>query len=337
MFWHKLWFEPDTGRLRCWWRALAFLVIACCASLLLTIILALPLLSSIRDLHHIPKVAQQALLALTLPMVVVSFAMVGMWAVRTLDGLPAYTLGLSFRGPWFRTLVIALGGGIALIGIMLVAVSVTGHVHWQWHALSSRQWQEVLANLVSLLIFAVGVEIIYHGYLFQTLLRGIGPVAALLLVAGLGVLEVAFNGTHPSPIAIANVVVLFVLSGMLYLRTGTLWAAIGLNAGWNFALLCCDLPISGVRASLSTPITVALRLPSWLSGGGYGPEGGAAVSALLLAALALVTYARSGLSLTSCWWHWRHLLARRRQPPVWDFAIGSRHYQWKLLAHDPAE
>lgn len=337
MLWQKIWFEPATGRLRCWWRVLAFLVIAFFISLVFTAMLALPLLSSIRDPHHIPQGARQALIALALPMTTVAFTLVGLWAVRVFDGLPAHTLGLSLHRTWFRTLLIAFGSGMALIGLLVGVSSLTGNAHWQWHTLSSRQWQDIWVTLVSFLIYALGIEIVYHGYLFQTLLRGIGPVAALLLVGLLGILEIAFNATHASPIAIANVVVLFVLSGMLYLRTGTLWAAIGVNAGWNFALLCCHLPISGTRADLSTPLTVTLHLPSWLSGGGYGPEGGAAVSALLLAALALVTHARIGLSLTSRWWQWRHLLARRRQPPAWDFSIGSRHYQWKLLARDPLE
>jgi membrane protease YdiL (CAAX protease family) len=76
-----------------------------------------------------------------------------------------------------------------------------------------------------------------------------------------------------------------VLLALLYLVTRSLWACIGLHAGWNIAQgTVYGIPVSGTRAD---GWLVSTRTgPDWLSGGAFGAE--ASVVALVLCSLCSV-------------------------------------------------
>jgi len=76
-----------------------------------------------------------------------------------------------------------------------------------------------------------------------------------------------------SSLGLANTFLWGVALGWCVLRSGDLWLAIGIHAGWNWAL-----PLLGVSLSGFTMRVSGLELqwkidPVW-SGGSYGPEGG---------------------------------------------------------------
>lgn len=62
--------------------------------------------------------------------------------------------------------------------------------------------------------------------------------------------------------------------GVAYLRTGRIWLPVGIHFAWNYLQgTVMGLPISDDTAYSGVLVHPAIEGPTWLTGGGYGPEG----------------------------------------------------------------
>ena len=59
--------------------------------------------------------------------------------------------------------------------------------------------------------------------------------------------------------------------------SGGIWTAVGVHLGWNALLACLDTPVSGVPFRIPL-LDYRPGGPVWLTGGGFGPEGGLAAT-----------------------------------------------------------
>ena len=332
MNWRDIWLEPRTGRMRSGWRVVIFVLIVYPVSQLCFDLFSLGLPANLPDPFLRQFVSQLILALAEIP----AYLSVSIWAVRVLDRLPARTLGLMPEGPWLPRLGAGFAAGVLMIAVVLGAMRAGGLAGIQWHVPTQRESLVLVLAAASCLLFAAHFEIIFRGYLFQTLLRGAGPLITLLLTSVLFAAQFAPN-TGSTPIFLANMLLLSLLSGLLYLRSGSLWLPIGLQAGWNFAQLLFQVNISGISTPVVGLLPTRITGLPLLTGGAFGPEGGCLVSVLALAAIGVAAWTARGLPLASNWWEWRNLLAVARAPQVWDFSIDGRYYQWKLLERDPAE
>ncbi|MGH7483719.1 MAG: lysostaphin resistance A-like protein [Longimicrobiales bacterium] len=135
-----------------------------------------------------------------------------------------------------------------------------------------RAW---LHGLLVLALPAFAEEALFRGYPFQVLVRGVGAVAATLAVSALFALVHAQNPAAER-FGLLNIFLAGVLLSIAFLRTGSLWFASTLHLAWNWAMASvADLPVSGL-SYLDTPgYEPVLAGPRWLTGGAFGPEGGA--------------------------------------------------------------
>ena len=336
MSWRMIWFERDTGRLRCWWRVLGFFfAVALGLSLLLTIFLALP--SLINKVQGINQKSVIEVMYFAMVSVPIAFIIAGIWALKTFDHLPAYTLGLSFRGPWFLALLYSFLFGLLTILTILGILGACGYASFQVHGMSQQDLAVVLSFAGHILILNFAVEVVIHGYCFQTLLRSVKPVIALFFSSTLALVLVIVLSPRMPLLQVVNNFVLFTLLGMGYLRFGSLWPLIGFSSGWAFVQCLLHLQNTGSAATLPSPFTAVLHGPLLLTGGAFGIEQSVLSSVMLLISLAVLAYLRVGLPLESFWWEWRQLSVSLREPPTWDFSIGDRYYQWKLLVKDAVE
>jgi hypothetical protein len=223
---------------------------------------------------------------------------------------------------------------VAVLGVILC---LTGAATFTANTLTANEWATFALVSVAVLLGAVTFETVIHGYIFQTLLRGASPLMALLIVGILAVVMLNPGDRGFSLIGPANLLVLCILLGLLYLRSGSLWASLGLMAGWCYGFFILHLPVIGVPLTVATPLRLHLASSSWFIDPAYGPFGGVIASVILLAVLAILAYSRRGLPLESHWWEWRQLAPPQEQALTWDFSIGARYYQWKLLARDRSE
>ncbi|WP_443748130.1 lysostaphin resistance A-like protein [Asticcacaulis solisilvae] len=185
------------------------------------------------------------------------------------------------RGPFLRGAGIGalLVFAVAAAGVLAGAYQIDGPGAWTGHFTSTWVIATVL-SFVGTAIQATATEALYRGWMLDTVAarwgRGIAVIfnvaAALVIQAGLNALS-----SPESLIAAINLALMSAALSLIAIRTGSLWTAAGLHAGWNLAMgWALGLNIDGGHLSV-TPGLLALSTngdaPSWLSGGGIGPDG----------------------------------------------------------------
>jgi membrane protease YdiL (CAAX protease family) len=154
----------------------------------------------------------------------------------------------------------------------------------------------ILLFLPGFLVEGATEELMIRGYVQRTMMEWRAERGGLFWI--LVVPAILFSLSHMAnpdfgAVPFLNTVLIGILLGALVLRSGRLWSAIGLHAGWNFGLACVwSLPVSG----LETPSFLRVELVEGarpeaarlILGGGYGPEGGLAVTLLVILALSWV-------------------------------------------------
>jgi uncharacterized protein len=198
--------------------------------------------------------------------------------IRFIDHRDFYTLGLTFQSGWARELCVGLAFGTALQLIVMAILAATHSVHYSpTAAYSLHLWRLVGANVLLFAIAATVEELAFRGYALQWLMWSVGTPAALVMA---GILFGAAHLTNPNPtfLSTLNTALAGILLAIPYVRTRSMWMQIGLHWSWNLVLCTIvSLPVSGIN--FGPGLFVADNSgPRWLTGGNYGPEGGAAVT-----------------------------------------------------------
>ena len=207
-----------------------------------------------------------------------------------LEGRAFMRFGLRDRA-WARRLASGLPLGIGCLVLLLGALRLLDAAYFGQGGLSllgdlgyGAEWLAV-----SILV-GITEEFMYRGYFLATLGGGIGFWPAAI------VSSVLFALTHASNHGEAIIGLLQIFTIAMFFcfslrRTGSLWCAIGVHAGWDYAQnFLFGTPDSGVRC-YATLLSTVLHGSKWLSGGVVGPEGSPlslAVPVLLALAIAWI-------------------------------------------------
>lgn len=141
-------------------------------------------------------------------------------------------------------------------------------------------------------------ELLVRGYPFLVLRESVGPLPALLLTSLVfGLLHLQNPGATVGSTAAVTLAGIF-LGGVL-LATGSLWAAFSAHLAWNWTLAALFHAVVSGLPFAAPDYRVVDAGPDWLTGGGWGPEGGAGAVAGMLGALAFL--------------HWRADRGRRAE------------------------
>jgi uncharacterized protein len=142
---------------------------------------------------------------------------------------------------------------------------------------------------------SLGEEMMSRGYLFAALRDGLGWPAALVATSvGFGLLHSWNPGADAQSIAIVIFAGIFL--GAMLVVTRSLYAAWMAHFAWNWSMAeLLHASVSGVRFPYSTYRVDDLG-PAWLTGGKWGPEGGAAAVAGMLAGIAVLVAWRRQLA-----------------------------------------
>jgi len=161
------------------------------------------------------------------------------------DGLPKSALGLGVRQlPWFFA-----GCAIAVPVIFAMAGALRLMVPFHWVP-GTLRWHELPGQFARYLVGNGVEELIFRGYLLVMLRRWLGLPRALAIT---GVLFGLFHLPGMSGIAALKMVcttaAMSVVFAMAYVRTKSLWTAIGVHVSSNM-LLHRVLGMSGEQQSL---------------------------------------------------------------------------------------
>ncbi len=183
------------------------------------------------------------------------------------------------------------GLGLTLGALALSAGVLVGVAHWSLDGGSFGQYLTRLAQLAVLLLpAALMEELAFRGLPLAGFRRAVGPGLAIVVTAVLFGLAHRLNPALTA-LGLGNITLAGIWLGLVFYAPGGLWTATGAHLGWNLALAGLAAPVSGIPFSIPW-IDYFPGRPAWLTGGGFGPEGG------VFATVALAL----GVGVAARWW-----------------------------------
>lgn len=211
------------------------------------------------------------------------------WAwLRWFERRPFWTLGFERTGAVWKYVrgfligLLAFGASVAILGTTGLAsldhveVAATGGV---------------LIVLTGWIVQGAAEEILTRGWLLNVIAARYRPwlgVLTSVLVFSL------LHGLNPNigPLPLLNLVLFALFAGLYMLWEGGLWGIAAFHSAWNWAQgNVFGLQVSGNEAGATLLQMKVLSGADLITGGGFGPEGGLAVTAVMTIALGLVVFA----------------------------------------------
>jgi membrane protease YdiL (CAAX protease family) len=277
-------FVAADGRPHPPWRILLFLLLSV-ACVIVVMVSLRPLLEGLERIAGIEGTSQAygATLALLL----------AHWMTfRTFDQRPASFVSLHAEAARPRVLLAGWSLGAAPIAIVSMVLVAAGFLALQ--QTTDGPWLGVAARVsIVLLPAAFYEELLSRGYLFATIRDWLGQRTAVIVTSvGFGLLHL----WNPNVSGMAIVVVIlagFYLAAVL-IATQSLYASWMAHWAWNWVMAALlHVPVSGLP--LAQPdYQIVDAGPDWLTGGRWGPEGGAGAAVGMLGGLAYL-YFRFGV------------------------------------------
>jgi membrane protease YdiL (CAAX protease family) len=224
----------------------------------------------------------------------------GAW-VQLAGALAATALLLRWvdRRPWravamgrdeARPRLLAEGWVLGMLAIGLPSLLLVAAGWLDFAPAAPGEWTGAALRATALLLpAAVLEEVLMRGYVFSWLRQALGAWWAI------GVTSVVFGLLHlGNPGADARAIALVMLAGvflgLVVVVTRSVWAASAAHLAWNFTMaVLLHTAVSGLP--LARP-DYELRDdgPDWATGGGWGPEGGAAGALGMLAGIGYLSW-----------------------------------------------
>jgi len=201
-------------------------------------------------------------------------------AMRFFERAHLTAIGLGWNKASIRNLLVGLAGGAGSACLVLAGPVVVGLARFQPVPGADPHARTFVFVIVILLFGAIGEEMLFRGYAFQSMIALLGPAATILPVGVLFGIMHAWN-LGVTPIGIVNTSLWGVLLGYAFVRSGDLWLPIGLHLGWNWMLPVFGVNLSGFTMDL-TGYALDWKIGPLWSGGAYGPEGGLLTSGVVV-------------------------------------------------------
>lgn len=218
---------------------------------------------------------------------------VGWLCGKYLENLPFRALGCWFTKNWFKDLSLGLIlGALTLAFAVLIAV-IFGGLSFQLNQ-TNGQAAILLTLGISLIVFSAGAafeEILFRGYIFQTLARARLAWLAVALTSLFFALAHLTN-SDSGYISTINTALAGIWFGVAYLKTRTLWFVFGLHLMWNwFQGAIFGIEVSGIKSLTTAPLLQEIDAgPIWLTGENYGVEGGIVCTIALVFSILLIWF-----------------------------------------------
>jgi len=195
------------------------------------------------------------------------------WLLSLAEKTPFGQYGLPLKEAFKANFWIGLLLGLAEASVLVGLVTMFGGYSFgalAQHGQDILKWG--LLQLVGFIFVGLYEESLFRGYLQHSLSKLVGfwP-AGVVLSVGFGAVHLSNQGEDW--VGAASVVIVGILFVFTLERTGNLWYAVGLHAGFDWAQsFLYSVPDSGelIFGHLSDSV---LHGPKWLTGGTVGPEG----------------------------------------------------------------
>lgn len=222
------------------------------------------------------------------------YVFVGLW-VWLFEKRPFWTLGYERKDALMR-----YGRGFVLGGLMFAGavgiLAAFGRVTFE-QGDPSMQGLAALGGvslvLVGWLVQGGGEEIVTRGWILPVLGARYRPWVGVAVSSLIFAAMHSFN-EHLSILAIVNLALFGLFAALYALREGSLWGISALHSTWNWVQgNFFGFEVSGMAAGGGTLLNLKGTGPDWLTGGSFGPEGGVAVTTVLLIGVVVILFWRS--------------------------------------------
>ena len=192
--------------------------------------------------------------------------------VRAIDKRPWADVGLSRDASTTRNFVTGWTIGAAAITGVCAVLALTGLLRFV--PTSANGWLGAAVRITVVLVpSALAEELLCRGYLLTVVWERVGVRWAVLLTSLMfGLLHLTNPGATAESVALVTLAGIFLASVRVVLNS--LYAAWMAHLAWNWVMAVpLHAAVSGVRFE-SPEYQAVTTQPAWLSGGGWGPEGG---------------------------------------------------------------
>jgi membrane protease YdiL (CAAX protease family) len=155
--------------------------------------------------------------------------------LKWVDRRPVALLGLGFYKGAVRELLAGMAMGFVLTVASVFILRVTGLASFSFNGFSMSALQYVLGVLVVLVISSCYEEVLFRGYVFQSLIEGTSFLIALAIYSLLfGAAHIGNSEATVYTVAFAVIAGMFL--GTVYYKTRALWMCIGIHFMWNWTM-----------------------------------------------------------------------------------------------------
>ena len=283
----KIIFVNRHGTIRPGWKILIFVVLATAFVFAFTGPLRL-LDQWIQEMHLGPIVGVVGPVLALAAVLLASYI-----CTRWLNRKPFAAVGLWLHPRAMSEMLWGVLLGFLMMAFIFAALLVGGGIQTEFRSLGAGEIAGIiLSSVITFAAAAMLEEVVFRGYPFQTLIQGITLLPAVILMA---ILFCAAHLTNPntSTFGIVNIGLAAVWLSFAYLKTKGLWLPFGLHFGWNFSQTTVfAFPTSGIEFAEYKLFGTVVTGPEWLTGGAFGPEGGALATVALIASTIYVLKAK---------------------------------------------
>jgi hypothetical protein len=183
--------------------------------------------------------------------------------------------------PTPRSAVLSLLGAGWAIGVLALILLLAFVLGGRLHVLAEPSFS--LTGLSTIVLFAIGEEVVFRGTLLEALHERFGAPAAVITTSILFALAHAGN-PGASLVSTINVALAGIALGAAVITTSSLWMAIGFHVVWNVALSSVFGVVSGMDLGLAVTelntSSLSNTVRPWIEGS-FGIEEGYATTILL--------------------------------------------------------
>ena len=220
------------------------------------------------------------------------FATVGLTATvifycTKLERRRLFTLGFTKKGA-FIEYAVGLIIGLIMFGLVYAIMIFSGHS--QFMGINPNMSIGIIVLFfIGYILQGMSEEVLMRGYFFVSASYSSHNVALAVFLSSLFFALLHVSNSGVSPLGILNIFLFGVFAALYFLRRGNIWGIAAIHTIWNFAqgnVFGCS--VSGNASGNSIFLTESTYSGTLINGGAFGPEGGIAVSIVLLIGIVIL-------------------------------------------------
>ena len=213
---------------------------------------------------------------------------------RLIEKRSFYSMGFSKKGA-FKSYLIGLFVGLIMMSLVYLICASTGAIRFVG-VNSDMKVGLILLFFLGFMIQGASEEIFLRGLFMISASRRL-PVGGAIAISSIFFSLMHMSNTGFGLIPVLNLALFGVFASLYMLRFNNIWGICAIHSMWNFAqgnLFGCL--VSGLDVGESILISEANELRMMTNGGAFGPEGGIAVTLVLLVSIMFIVFLPSNKS-----------------------------------------